>query len=33
MTLNEKNALIAFMETLSGADVYTNFKWSSPFID
>jgi cytochrome c peroxidase len=33
MTVNEKNALIAFMETLSGADVYTNSKWSSPFID
>ena len=33
MTVNEKNALIAFMETLSGADVYTNPKWSTPFID
>lgn len=33
MTLNEKNALIAFMETLSGADLYTNSKWSNPFID
>ncbi|MDA7707115.1 cytochrome-c peroxidase [Flavobacteriaceae bacterium] len=33
MTLNEKNALIAFMETLSGADLYTNSKWGNPFID
>jgi cytochrome c peroxidase len=33
MTLDEKNALIAFMETLSGADLYTNSKWGNPFID
>ena len=33
MTDDEKNALIAFMETLSGADLYTNSKWSNPFID
>lgn len=33
MTPNEKNALVAFMETLSGADLYTNSKWSNPFID
>ena len=33
MTLNEKNALIAFLETLSGTDLYTNSKWSNPFID
>jgi len=33
MTLNEKNALVAFMETLSGSDLYTNPKWSNPFIE
>ena len=33
MTLNEKNALVAFMETLSGSDLYTNSRWSNPFID
>ena len=33
MTDNEKNALIAFMETLSGTDLYTNSKWSNPFVD
>ena len=33
MTVDEKNAMIAFMETLSGVDVYTNSKWSNPFID
>jgi cytochrome c peroxidase len=27
----EVNALIAFLKTLSGNDVYTNTKWSSPF--
>ena len=33
MTLDEKNALVAFMETLTGEDIYTNPKWSNPFID
>jgi cytochrome c peroxidase len=27
----EKQALVAFLQTLSGKDVYTNAKWSSPF--
>jgi cytochrome c peroxidase len=33
MTLDEKNALVAFMETLTGEDIYTNPKWSNPFMD
>jgi len=33
MTLDEKEALIAFLKTLSGSDVYINDKWSSPFAD
>jgi cytochrome c peroxidase len=33
MTIDEKNALVAFMETLTGEDIYTNPKWSNPFID
>ena len=28
---NEKLALVAFLETLTGNDVYTNEKWSNPF--
>lgn len=31
MTEAEKDALIAFLKTLSGRDVYTNEKWSDPF--
>jgi len=31
LTQNEKNNLIAFMETLTGTDVYTNAIWSTPF--
>ncbi len=31
MTDEEKNAVIAFIRTLSGSDVYTNEKWSNPF--
>jgi cytochrome c peroxidase len=27
----EKDALVAFLETLTGTDVYTNEKWSDPF--
>lgn len=27
----EKQALVAFLQTLSGRDIYTNAKWSSPF--
>lgn len=32
LTEAEKEALVAFMRTLSGNDVYTNPKWSNPFI-
>lgn len=32
LTQNEKDALVAFMRTLSGTDVYTNRKWSNPFL-
>lgn len=31
LTQNEVNAVIAFLRTLSGTDVYTNAKWSNPF--
>lgn len=31
LNANEVNAVIAFIETLSGTDVYTNPKWSDPF--
>jgi len=31
LTINEKNALEAFLKTLSGTDIYTNEKWSDPF--
>lgn len=31
MTETEKAAVIAFIKTLSGSDVYTNEKWSDPF--
>ena len=27
----EKQALVAFLKTLSGKDVYTDKKWSDPF--
>ena len=30
-TATEVNAVIAFLRTLSGTDVYTNTKWSNPF--
>ena len=33
LTQEERDAVIAFMETLSGSDVYTNEKWSNPFIN
>ncbi|WP_299111363.1 cytochrome c peroxidase [uncultured Winogradskyella sp.] len=32
MTTEEMEAIIAFLETLTGEDVYTNEKWSDPFI-
>lgn len=31
LTATEVNAVIAFLRTLSGTDVYTNPKWSDPF--
>ncbi len=31
LTNQEKNALIAFIRTLAGTDVYVNPKWSNPF--
>ena len=31
LTTNEKNALEAFLKTLTGTDVYTNEIWSDPF--
>ncbi len=31
LTAQETNAIIAFLKTLSGSDVYTNKKWSNPF--
>jgi len=31
LTAAEVNAVIAFLKTLSGTDVYTNAKWSNPF--
>ena len=33
MTQQEKDAVVAFIKTLSGSDIYTNEKWSDPFID
>jgi len=33
LTDNERNAVIAFIRTLAGNDVYTNTKWSNPFIN
>lgn len=31
LTAPEVNAVIAFLKTLSGNDVYVNAKWSNPF--
>lgn len=31
LTAQETDAVIAFLKTLSGSDVYTNKKWSNPF--
>ncbi len=33
LTDAERNAVIAFLRTLAGTDVYTNEKWSNPFIE
>ena len=32
LTQTERDAVIAFIQTLGGTDVYTNQKWSDPFI-
>lgn len=32
LTDDERNAVIAFLRTLTGNDIYTNQKWSDPFI-
>lgn len=32
LTIRELNAIVAFMKTLSGNDVYENKKWSNPFL-
>ena len=31
LTATEVNAVVAFLNTLTGSDVYTNEKWSNPF--
>ena len=31
LTPDEKNAIVAFLKTLSGTNVYTDQKWSNPF--
>ncbi|RYD58624.1 MAG: cytochrome-c peroxidase [Sphingobacteriales bacterium] len=31
MTMQEKEAMVAFLSTLTGSDIYTNPKWSDPF--
>jgi cytochrome c peroxidase len=33
LTTDERNAVIAFLRTLTGSDIYTNQKWSDPFIE
>ena len=33
LTTDERDAVIAFMRTLSGTLVYTDKKWASPFIN
>lgn len=33
MTNQERNQLVAFMQTLTGSDVYTNPIWSNPFVN
>ncbi len=33
LTQAEKDALVAFLHTLTGSDIYTNEKWSEPFDD
>jgi cytochrome c peroxidase len=31
LTTDQKNALISFLRTLTGTDIYTNTRWSNPF--
>jgi len=31
ITRRQQQQLVAFLKTLTGADVYTNQKWSDPF--
>lgn len=33
LTQAERESVIAFIQTLGGSDIYTNEKWSDPFID
>jgi len=33
LTTQEREAIISFISTLGGTDVYTNEKWSNPFIN
>lgn len=33
MTVAERDDVLAFIKTLTGSDVYTNVKWSDPFIN
>ena len=33
MAVDEKSNLISFLKTLSGTDVYTNEKWTDPFVN
>lgn len=32
LTENEINAVVAFLETLSGTNVYADKKWANPFL-
>jgi cytochrome c peroxidase len=33
LTATEVDAVVAFLKTLSGNNVYTDSKWSDPFLD
>lgn len=33
LTQNESNAILAFLETLSGTNIYADKKWSNPFLN
>jgi len=33
LTIEERNAVIAFLRTLGGTNIYTDIKWSNPFIN